>query len=282
MKKITVFKTLFIALLVMSQSLPSSQGIDQAKNYLENSTPQKNHAYKFLKEFDLQVGNRVLDIGCGDGEITNYIAKATDTGLVVGLDISEKMIDLASSTHQRDNLLFVLGNGQIPPFINQFELITSFMSFHWIDDQKKALQSFYKSLKPGGFVLITLPAPCPGRVSAAAHEVSQSENWKDFFLNKRIIKNYPNESELLKLLEDSNFQVEKIDTVDGKTHFASLDLYKAWVAPLITGIDHLSSNQKHLFAQDVMEQLIQIYPVNSDGTVTRPYQAINVIAFKPK
>lgn len=265
----------------MTQSLHSSQGIDQAKNYQENSQPQKKHAIQLLNEFELHTGDRVLDIGCGDGEITNYLAKNTDSGLVVGLDISTKMIDLASSNYQRSNLLFTLGNGETPPFTNQFDLITSFMSFHWLADQEKALLSFYKNLKPGGSLLISLPAACPGRVSAAAYEVSQEEQWKSFFLDKKIIKNYPSQEELLKLLEDAGFQITKLDTKDGKSDFINVDSYQAWATPVITGIDHLSNELQNLFIQDVMDKLMQIYPANQDGTVTRPYQVIEVIAHKP-
>ena len=58
---------------------------------------------KFLKR-DMTV----LDVGCGNGYSTNYLAKFVDT--VVGFDLSWNMIERARQTYEKTNLNFYKGN----------------------------------------------------------------------------------------------------------------------------------------------------------------------------
>jgi ubiquinone/menaquinone biosynthesis C-methylase UbiE len=81
----------------------------QAAEYHENSSAQKEAALHLLQFCKFRKNDHVLDIGCGDGKITALIACKVKQGRVLGIDISQEMINFAQeafSKNQFSNLLF--------------------------------------------------------------------------------------------------------------------------------------------------------------------------------
>ena len=67
--------------------------------YSKNNALQYNFAMKILSKIYFTTQARVLDIGCGDGVITNEMASIVNQGCVIGTDISFQMIEFASIKH---------------------------------------------------------------------------------------------------------------------------------------------------------------------------------------
>lgn len=92
-------------------------------------------------------GERILDVGCGTGQLTAEIAK---TGAyVVGLDNSTNMIGQARQNYP--GLRFVLGDAtsfhlEEPPF----DAVFSNAALHWVKEADRAAESIARALKPGG------------------------------------------------------------------------------------------------------------------------------------
>ena len=119
---------------------------------------------KTLRLMDLKLGDRVLDLGCGEGWASRILANAVQGlegfGQVVGLDISDEMVRLARA-HSRnfDNLMFICGSAeQIPWEENFFDKILSVESFYYYANQERALGELFRVLAPKGrlFILINL------------------------------------------------------------------------------------------------------------------------------
>jgi SAM-dependent methyltransferase len=65
--------------------------------YEKSSSTQKKWAEEVISKIQIKGNERVLDIGCGDGKITAYIASLVPEGSVVGIDNSAEMISFAQS-----------------------------------------------------------------------------------------------------------------------------------------------------------------------------------------
>lgn len=97
---------------------------------------------------DPQPGERVLDLGCGTGQLTARIA---DRGAdAVGVDAAEDMIDRARSNHPDPS--FVRADAREFAVDDPFDAVFSNAMLHWIsaDDQDAVIERVRDALGPGG------------------------------------------------------------------------------------------------------------------------------------
>lgn len=98
----------------------------------------------------------VLDIGCGTGEFERLVLSDHPTQQMVGVDISEKMLEIAKQKCQAyPNVSFRTASASVLPFPDDsFDIIVSANAFHYFDDPKAALSEVQRVLKPNGTVVI--------------------------------------------------------------------------------------------------------------------------------
>ncbi len=97
-----------------------------------------------LDLLDPQPGEAILDIGCGDGALTQWIAERGAT--VVGNDNSESMV-IAAKARGLDARL--MDAAQLR-FSEAFDAAFSNATLHWVLDKERAARSIWFALRPGG------------------------------------------------------------------------------------------------------------------------------------
>ena len=97
-----------------------------------------------LDLLDPQPGEAILDIGCGEGALTQSIAERGAT--VVGIDNSESMV-IAAKARGLDARLM---DAAQPRFSEAFDAAFSNATLHWVLDKERAARSIWFALKPGG------------------------------------------------------------------------------------------------------------------------------------
>src|SRR3984957_20609780 len=91
-----------------------------------------------------QAGEAILDLGCGDGALTEKIAA---TGAVVtGADASAAMVAAARTR----GLKVVEVSATEMQFDAQFDAVFSNAALHWMPDAEAVLAAVHRALKPGG------------------------------------------------------------------------------------------------------------------------------------
>ncbi len=123
-----------------------------AEKYKRASAHQKEWGQKLISELNLAGNERILDLGSGDGGITALLGELVPDGLVVGIDASLSMIDSAGKTHKSRNLKFVLMDINKIDFVNEFDIVISNATLHWIKNHYKLLRNVYRVLKDNGIV----------------------------------------------------------------------------------------------------------------------------------
>ena len=130
-----------------------------AIDYAKSSSIQQQWARELISKLNLKGNEKLLDIGSGDGKVTAEIASYLSNGSVIGIDNSEAMITLAQSKYSTDafpNLRFQQGDASRLTFENEFDVVFSNATLHWILDQRPVLQGIYKSLKHNGKILLQM------------------------------------------------------------------------------------------------------------------------------
>ena len=124
--------------------------------YERSSSAQFGWAMDIISGLKLDGGERVLDIGCGDGKVTARLASLVPDGEAVGIDLSRDMIAHARERHSRENhsnLLFEVRDALQLDYREEFDLVVSFACLHWIRDHSTVLKGILRALKPGGLLL---------------------------------------------------------------------------------------------------------------------------------
>jgi len=129
-------------------------------------------------------------VGCGDGKITALIASQVPQGIVVGMDISEKMIKQTSLILKPENLIFFKGDALSIPFKEQFDKVVSFCTLHWVLNQKQALNAMKDSLKQDGIMLLVLPGKSSNNLANLSEKIARSEKWSKYFPDFKQERNY--------------------------------------------------------------------------------------------
>lgn len=113
-----------------------------------------------VKLAQIKPGERVLDVGCGTGDLTMAAkALADSTGEVYGTDASPEMIDLARRKVTRAGIDVTFQVDLIEKITfpdNQFDVVLSSLMMHHLPDdlKREGLAEIYRVLKPGGRLLI--------------------------------------------------------------------------------------------------------------------------------
>ncbi|PKP59652.1 MAG: methyltransferase type 11, partial [Candidatus Altiarchaeales archaeon HGW-Altiarchaeales-1] len=102
-------------------------------------------------ESKLHGNESILDLGCGDGILTEKLSQLVPKGKVIGIDASVGMINEAKKS-EKENLHFLVMDINEINFSNEFDLIFSNATLHWVKDHKKLLANCHTALKSGGII----------------------------------------------------------------------------------------------------------------------------------
>ena len=129
----------------------------EGKKYEESSQHQRGWGNKLINELKLRGDEKILDLGCGNALTTRELAERVPEGRVVGVDWSSSMLETAK-THKTENMEFILLDINKMSFDNEFDVVFSNATLHWIPDHQKLLNNIYSALKSGGFMRIQFAA----------------------------------------------------------------------------------------------------------------------------
>ncbi|MCI5867861.1 MAG: class I SAM-dependent methyltransferase [Methanosphaera sp.] len=96
---------------------------------------------------------RILDLGCGTGNVSLRILEKFPNAKITCFDISDKMIEHAKEKLQDYDVEFVIGDFTIIDIIDKYDVIVSSLALHHIktDDEKKHMyHHIYEALDEGG------------------------------------------------------------------------------------------------------------------------------------
>lgn len=131
---------------------------------------------KILKMVALKQPSSILDIATGTGDLAILFAQTTAEE-IIGLDISQGMLDIGKKKIQEKNLdskiKMVLGDGENIPYPdNYFDVITVAYGVRNFENLEKGLSEILRTIKPGGQLIIletSVPTKFPFKQGYAFH-----------------------------------------------------------------------------------------------------------------
>ena len=123
-------------------------------------------------------GGRVVDLGCGTGELTRSLHERTGASSTLGIDSSEAMLD-RSPPYAVDGLTFELGDIEEWTPQVQFEVVFSNAALHWVDDHDELFARLTAAVRPGGQLAVQMPANHDHASHLVAEQVAVEEPFRE-------------------------------------------------------------------------------------------------------
>lgn len=175
---------------------------------------------------------RILDLGCGTGVLTNELSKKSDH--VIGVDSSREMIHQARENYP--DLSFEVKDACHLDWEEEFDIVFSNAVFHWIITPDVLLRSIHKALAVGGKLICEFGAAGNiFKIQKAFEGVAKEQGY-----NYESPFYFPTIMEYGSLLEEIGFDVEFIEDYDRLT-------------PLKDGEEGLKNWMKQFFAGSLEE-----------------------------
>jgi SAM-dependent methyltransferase len=241
-----------------------------AKDYAKNAAFVHGMAGRVVEWLDAKPAESILDLGCGDGQLTLRLA-ATGASLI-GVDLSPEMLAAARSRgiDARE------ASAESLPFADHsFDAVFSNAVLHWVRNQDAMMTEVRRVLKPGGrFVAEMAGHGNLAAVRLAFMTVLERHSHRD---NEEGVNCYPTPEAYSRRLARHGFQVERIALIPRPTPLAESGM-EGWLRTFRRGV--LATLPEPLREPVVQETAALLAPVlrDEEGKWTADYIRLRFIA----
>jgi trans-aconitate 2-methyltransferase len=203
------------------------------RDYAEVSSLQRTMATEAVAALRFAKGDRVLDVGCGDGFVTRAVAGMVPDGCAVGVDASPRMIATAHAAGQpaASGPRFVVGDARRLPFAEYFDAVVSFNALHWVPEQQRALAEIASVLHPGGRALLQVVCAGPRTsLESTTMAVSQRPRWGSWFEGFAAPFVHVDPQGYGELAASAGLTLEELTVTDREWDFGSRHAFERWCA----------------------------------------------------
>jgi len=218
-----------------------------------------------------QPGERIVDLGCGPGQLTSQIAMAGAT--VLGLDQSPEMIAQARAAFPA--LAWEVADARSFRVPEPVDAVFSNAVLHWVREPQPVLNCVATALKPGGRFVAEFGghgnvAQLIAGLQAAAAGIGRT--WQPPWY-------YPSLGEYLPLVESAGLEVTFAQLFDRPTPLPGPDGLRAWVEMFVRDLWRaLDTDSQKAFLADLTQRLEPL--LFRAGTWFADYRRLRLLAWK--
>lgn len=234
---------------------------DYGKDLIQLLAPQKNE--------------RILDLGCGSGQLTNEIR--LNALEVIGIDKSKSMIADAKSKY--DDIVFEVKDAANFKYDKPFDAIFSNAALHWVKNYKAAIQNMYDCLKQDGRIVLEFGGK--GNVQIIVNQLRKSLLKRGYDTQSNLqLWYFPSIAEYTTALENEGFKVDMAQHYDRPTELADeITGIKDWIT--MFG-EAFFNNVTIQHIEEIKEEVQELVKSNCfiEGKWYADYKRIRVVARK--
>jgi len=229
-----------------------------ASEYVKHASFVPTMANDVVGLLDPKEGEVILDVGCGDGELTQKLQEKGCS--VIGIDSSPSMIETAKNRGVESYVM----DGHNIPYQNKFDAVFSNAALHWLTQPERAIKSAYLALKANGRFVAEFGGK--GNIAALLKAMQEVFEENTDFGQFHMPWFFPSVEEYQVLLEQAGFHVKYIELIPRPTPLKNG--VEKWLEIFAEGItSHLSQEQKTIFLDSVKNKLLSVLFTEQNGWV---------------
>lgn len=218
-----------------------------------------------------RVGERILDLGCGDGVLT---AKLAALGCeVVGVDSSPEFVEAAKRLGVDARLL----SGEALAFDAEFDAVSSNAALHWMKRPERVIDGVWRALKPGGRFVGEFGGK--GNIGAISGALRSALGRRGTDYDAASPWYFPAPEEYRALLEARGFRVEQMALIARPTPLPT-DI-RGWLATFAGAFTKtIPEAERGGFIEELVD-LTRPVLCDAEGNWTADYVRLRFFALKP-
>ncbi|HME28029.1 MAG TPA: methyltransferase domain-containing protein [Acetobacteraceae bacterium] len=245
--------------------------------YLRFANERLRPALDLLAQVPLDAPARVVDLGCGAGNVTAILKQRFPEADVAGVDGSAAMLETARATVQGcrfEQADFFRWQPAEPP-----DLIFSNAALHWVDGHPTLFPRLLSFLAPVGVLAVQMPAMHDTPLRRIPYELAATEPWAEYLSGVTSAPAILSPMEYWDLLRPYVASLELWQT----TYMHALrgeNAVTEWAAgsSLRPFLDRLPDDRKVAFRLAYSVAARRHYPPRADGNTLLPFHRVFMVA----
>ncbi|HEY8295001.1 MAG TPA: trans-aconitate 2-methyltransferase [Micrococcaceae bacterium] len=213
---------------------------------------------------------RVVDLGCGPGNLTAALARRWPDAQVLGLDSSAPMIERALALPDApDNLSFALADIAEWSPQDGTDVVVSNAALQWVPGHRDLMASWLRALEPGAWLAVQVPGNFSSPSHALMRQLAESDRWRGRLSGVlRHDDAVAEPTDYLRLLLDAGCKADAWETtylqlLQGE--HPVLDWVRGTgLRPVLAALDPAAAGD---FEAEYAARLAEAYPPDGRGTV---------------
>jgi len=254
------------------------------EQYLKYSNERLRPALDLLARVDASAPRVVLDLGCGAGNVTAFLAQRWPDARIVGVDNSQEMLAKArASTAGEPRREWI--DADIASYAPDapVDVVYSNAALHWQPDHQRLFPRIFEWLAPGGVLAVQMPNQLAAPSHVAIADVVASAKWNARVGAARQQTPVLGTTDYFRLLSANAHAVDAWTTEYLHVLPPSLDGVHpvvAWImgTTLTPYLAALPPDLQRSFIDDVSQRVATAYSALPDGRVLFPFRRVFVVA----
>jgi trans-aconitate 2-methyltransferase len=250
------------------------------QQYLQFKHERTQPSKDLVAQIQIDAPETIIDIGCGPGNSTHILRMRWPKADIVGVDMSEKMIEKARTDYPGQK--WIVADASTLETSQTYDIVFSNAAIQWISGHETLIPRLFQLVNKNGILAVQVPANHESPLYKIILKTSQSSKWSVFTAGHEQKITYHSAEYYYNILNSLTRKIAIWETIYYhilKSHHELIEWYRG--TGMRPFLDLLKTDENRTeFENDVLKESKEYYPLQSDGSILYPFKRLFFTAHK--